>query len=133
MRMTRLMRCVVAPRRLSFFAVRARGGAPAPLLIPPPRAHPPAERARARRPGTPHFLATDGCVWPPRRPQMRDKPDQIFKDAMVARMVRATKDIRQETATRVHAEQMFVASLESYTKSLQSGLRMVNKRVARDD
>ena len=64
---------------------------------------------------------------------MRDKPDAIFKDAMVARMVRATKDIRQETATRVHAEQMFVASLESYTKSLQSGLRMVNKRVVRDD
>jgi len=64
---------------------------------------------------------------------MRDKPDAIFKEAMVTRMVRATKDIRQETATRVHAEQMFVASLESYTKSLQSGLRMVNKRVVRDD
>jgi len=64
---------------------------------------------------------------------MRDKPNNIFKDKMVERMVRATKDIRQETQTRVHAEQMFVASLESYTKSLQSGLRMVNKKVVRDD
>ena len=64
---------------------------------------------------------------------MRDKPDAIFKDAMVARMVRATKDIRQETATRVHAEQMFVASLESYTQALQTGLRMVNKKIARND
>jgi len=64
---------------------------------------------------------------------MRDKPDAIFKDAMISRMVRATKDIRQETAIRVHAEQTFVSSLESYTKSLKSGLRLVNKRVIRDD
>jgi hypothetical protein len=60
--------------------------------------------------------------------QMRDKPDAIFKDDMVTRMVRATKDIRQETAKRVYAEQQFVGALESYTKSLQGGLRMVNKR-----
>jgi hypothetical protein len=46
---------------------------------------------------------------------------------MVSRMVGATKDIRKETAVRLHAEQQFVAALESYTKSLQSGLRMVNK------
>ena len=46
---------------------------------------------------------------------------------MVARMVGATKNIRQETAVRLHAEQTFVAALESYTKSLQTGLRMVNK------
>ena len=60
---------------------------------------------------------------------MRDKPDAIFKEGMVARMVRATTEIRAETAKRVYAEQTFVASLESYTKSLQDGLRMVNKQV----
>jgi hypothetical protein len=60
--------------------------------------------------------------------QMRDKPDAIFKDGMVKRMVGATKDIRQETAVRIYAEQQFVAALESYTKSLQTGLRMVNKK-----
>jgi hypothetical protein len=51
----------------------------------------------------------------------------VFKADMVSRMVGATKDIRKETAVRLHAEQQFVAALESYTKSLQSGLRMVNK------
>ena len=61
--------------------------------------------------------------------QMRDKPDATFKEAMATRMVRATKDIRQETAMRVHAEQQFVASLESYTQALQDGMRMVNKRI----
>jgi len=60
---------------------------------------------------------------------MRDKPDATFKEAMATRMVRATKDIRQETAMRVHAEQQFVASLESYTQALQDGMRMVNKRI----
>jgi len=59
---------------------------------------------------------------------MRDKPDQIFKEDMVKRMVRATKEIRQETAKRIYAEQQFVGALESYTKSLQGGLRMVNKK-----
>lgn len=59
---------------------------------------------------------------------MRDKPDQIFKDDMVKRMVKATTDIRTETARRVYAEQQFVSALESYTKSLQGGLRMVNKK-----
>ena len=39
----------------------------------------------------------------------------------------AARDIRMETAMRLHAEQQFVAALESYTKSLQGGLRMVNK------
>jgi hypothetical protein len=58
---------------------------------------------------------------------MRDRPDEVFKADMVSRMVGATKDIRKETAVRLHAEQQFVAALESYTKSLQSGLRMVNK------
>ena len=41
----------------------------------------------------------------------------------------ATKDIKLETSVRVAAEQHFVASLESYTKALQEGLRMVNKQV----
>uniref|UniRef100_A0A7S2IHT4 Uncharacterized protein n=1 Tax=Haptolina brevifila TaxID=156173 RepID=A0A7S2IHT4_9EUKA len=59
---------------------------------------------------------------------MRDKPDALFKEDMVMRMVRATKDIRQETAKRVYAEQQYVNALESYTKSLQGGLRMVNKK-----
>ena len=45
----------------------------------------------------------------------------------VSRMMAATKDIRMETAIRLHAEQQFVAALESYTRSLQGGLRMVNK------
>ena len=62
---------------------------------------------------------------------MRDRPDEIFKADMVARMVGATKDIRKETAIRLHAEQQFVAALESYTKSLQGGLRMVNKNPPR--
>jgi len=35
--------------------------------------------------------------------------------------------IREATARRVYAEQQFVNALESYTKSLQTGLRMVNK------
>ena len=59
---------------------------------------------------------------------MRDKPDAIFKDDMVKRMVGATVNIRQATAKRVHAEQQYVSALESYTKSLQGGLRMVNKK-----
>ena len=58
---------------------------------------------------------------------MRDRPDEVFKAEMVSRMMEATKNIRMETAVRLHAEQQFVAALESYTKSLQSGLRMVNK------
>ena len=58
---------------------------------------------------------------------MRDRPDEVFKAEMVTRMMAATKDIRMETAMRLHAEQQFVAALESYTKSLQGGLRMVNK------
>jgi len=58
---------------------------------------------------------------------MRDRPDEVFKADMVRRMIEATKEIRQETARRLHAEQQFVAALESYTKSLQGGLRMVNK------
>ena len=58
---------------------------------------------------------------------MADRPDEIFKADMVSRMVGATKNIRQETAVRLHAEQQFVAALESYTRSLQSGIRMVNK------
>jgi hypothetical protein len=58
---------------------------------------------------------------------MRDRPDEIFKAHMVERMMNATKNIRMETAVRMHAEQQFVAALESYTKSLQGGLRMVNK------
>ena len=60
---------------------------------------------------------------------MRDKPDQIFKDDLITRMVRATRDIKLETSVRVAAEQQFVSSLESYTKALQEGLRMVNKQV----
>lgn len=58
---------------------------------------------------------------------MRDRPDEVFKAEMVHRMMEATKNIRMETAMRTHAEQQFVAALESYTKSLQGGLRMVNK------
>ncbi len=56
-------------------------------------------------------------------------PSQIFKDDLITRMVRATKDIKLETSVRVAAEQQFVSSLESYTKALQEGLRMVNKQV----
>jgi len=63
----------------------------------------------------------------------RDKPNSLFKDEMVGRMTHAMKNIRTETATRLHADQMFVLSLESYTKSLQSGLRMVNKKIVRAD
>ena len=59
---------------------------------------------------------------------MRDKPYNLFKDDMVARMVKATINIRQATAKRIYAEQQFVNALESYTKSLQTGLRMVNKK-----
>ena len=58
---------------------------------------------------------------------MREKPYTIFKDDMVRRMVKATVRIREATARRVYAEQQFVNALESYTKSLQTGLRMVNK------
>jgi len=58
---------------------------------------------------------------------MRDRPDEVFKAEMVSRMMAATRDIRMETAMRLHSEQQFVAALESYTKSLQGGLRMVNK------
>jgi predicted DNA-binding protein YlxM (UPF0122 family) len=58
---------------------------------------------------------------------MRDKPYTIFKDDMVRRMVKATVRIREATARRVYAEQQFVNALESYTKSLQTGLRLVNK------
>ena len=47
---------------------------------------------------------------------------------MVRRMVKATVRIREATARRVYAEQQFVNALESYTKSLQTGLRMVNKK-----
>ena len=61
--------------------------------------------------------------------ELRDKPDAAFKHDLITRMVRATKDIKMETAVRVAAEQQFVASLESYTKALQEGLRMVNKQV----
>eukprot|EP00316_Scyphosphaera_apsteinii_P002239 CAMPEP_0119325008 /NCGR_PEP_ID=MMETSP1333-20130426/64744_1 /TAXON_ID=418940 /ORGANISM="Scyphosphaera apsteinii, Strain RCC1455" /LENGTH=302 /DNA_ID=CAMNT_0007332865 /DNA_START=46 /DNA_END=951 /DNA_ORIENTATION=+ len=60
--------------------------------------------------------------------RVRDLPDKIFKDDMMTRMVRATKDIRLETARRVSAERQFVESLEAYTKSLQSGLRLVNSK-----
>ena len=60
---------------------------------------------------------------------MRDKPDNLFKGALITRMVRATRDIKLETSVRVAAEQQFVSSLESYTKALQEGLRMVNKQV----
>merc|ERR1712070_338086 len=60
---------------------------------------------------------------------MRDRPDKLFKDSLITRMVRATKDIKLETSVRVAAEQQFVSSLESYTKALQEGLRMVNKQV----
>jgi len=59
---------------------------------------------------------------------MRDKPYQLFKEDMVRRMVKATVRIREATARRVYAEQQFVNALESYTKSLQTGLRMVNKK-----
>ena len=58
---------------------------------------------------------------------MREKPYTIFKDDMVRRMVKATVRIREATARRVYAEQQFVNALESYPKSLQTGLRMVNK------
>ena len=44
----------------------------------------------------------------------------------------ATKDIKLETSVRVAAEQQFVESLESYTKALQEGLRMVNKQVDKE-
>lgn len=64
---------------------------------------------------------------------MRDRPDEVFKADMVSRMVAATKEIRMETARRLHSEQQFVAALESYTKSLQGGLRMVNKPPPRMD
>lgn len=60
---------------------------------------------------------------------MRDKPDNLFKEALITRMVRSTRDIKLETSVRVAAEQQFVSSLESYTKALQEGLRMVNKQV----
>ena len=58
------------------------------------------------------------------------KPDALFKDGLMSRMVAATKNIKLETSQRVAAEQQFVASLTSYTEALQSGLRMVNKSVA---
>ena len=58
---------------------------------------------------------------------MRDKPSEVFKAEMINRMVGASKGIRRQTAIRLHAEQQYVAALESYTKSLQTGLRMVNK------
>ena len=58
---------------------------------------------------------------------MRDKPSEIFKEGMIERMIGASKGIRRQTAIRLHAEQQYVAALESYTKSLQTGLRMVNK------
>jgi len=61
--------------------------------------------------------------------ELRDKPDAQFKHDLITRMVGATKDIKLETSVRVAAEQQFVESLESYTKALQEGLRMVNKQV----
>ncbi len=64
---------------------------------------------------------------------VRDKPDALFKESMVTRMVGANKNIRLETAMRVHAEQNFVEALMSYTKSLQVGLRLVNKKYVPND
>ena len=65
----------------------------------------------------------------PHTRQVYDKPNLVFKEDMVQRMVGATKDIRTATAKRIFAEQQFVAALESYTKALQGGLRMVNKQL----
>ena len=42
---------------------------------------------------------------------------------MIERMIDASKGIRRQTAIRLHAEQQYVAALESYTKSLQSESR----------
>ena len=46
---------------------------------------------------------------------------------MIKRMVQATTDIRTQTEKRKYAEVQWVAALDSYTKSLQGGLRLVNK------
>lgn len=60
--------------------------------------------------------------------QVVEKPNAAFKEEMINRMVKATKDIRLETARRITAEKQFVQSLESYTKALQEGLHLVNLR-----
>jgi len=58
--------------------------------------------------------------------RVSEKPNAIFKEEMIARMVAAAVDIKKETLQRVGAERQFVESLEQYTKALQGGLTLVN-------
>lgn len=58
--------------------------------------------------------------------RISEKPNQIFKEEMIARMVTATMNIKKETLHRVGAERNFVESLEQYAKALQGGLMLVN-------
>lgn len=82
------------------------------------------DEERARREATLGHLRDDNDI----TDQLRDKPDQIFKEDMMARMVRSIKDIKLETSRRVTAERQFVDSLECYTKALQGGLHLVNSK-----
>lgn len=58
--------------------------------------------------------------------RVSEKPNQLFKEDMIGRMVSATTNIKKETLQRVGAERNFVESLEMYTKALQGGLVLVN-------
>ena len=57
---------------------------------------------------------------------LRDKPDAIFKDAMMKRMVACTRGIKVETVRREAYQKQFVQSLEGYAKGVEVGLRLVN-------
>ena len=57
----------------------------------------------------------------------REKADEVFKAEMLRKMAAVGRDLEIETKNREASEEQLVNALNDYTRSLQDGLRIVNK------
>ena len=57
----------------------------------------------------------------------REKADEVFKAEMLRKMAAVERDLEIETKNREASEEQLVNALNDYTRSLQDGLRIVNK------
>ena len=57
----------------------------------------------------------------------REKADEVFKAEMLRKMAAVERDLEIETKNREASEEQLVNALNDYTRSLQDGLRIVNR------
>ena len=59
--------------------------------------------------------------------RLRDRPDALFKEEMMKRMVRATKDIKLETSRRVSAEKQVRIKMSSIPSRCVHVMQLLTK------